>query len=91
MSADRFGGKLCHMGYDITVAVALRSSPRPHSLEVLADRFGAIEHEPGSKIVKITEHVAMPEEADAMAFVCALVADALPEGSKITGVSSKPD
>lgn len=59
-------------------------------LELLADRFEAIEHEAGSNTVKITEHVAMSDEADAVAFVRLLVADALPEGSTISEVVSTP-
>jgi hypothetical protein len=79
------------MGYDITVTAVMHSSPRAHDLEVLADRFEAIAHEPGSKTVKITEHVAMPDEPDALAFVRQLVTDALPQGSTITDVRSTPD
>lgn len=78
------------VGYDVTVMAVMHSSPRAHVLEVLADRFEAVEHEAGSKKVKITEHVAMSDEADAVAFVRLLVADALPEGSTITEVSSTP-
>jgi hypothetical protein len=79
------------VGFDVTVVAVLHLSPRPHALELLADQFEAVEHERGSKTVKITEHVAMPDEADAVAFVRLLVADALPEGSTITEVSSAPD
>lgn len=78
------------MGYDVTVTAVVHSSPRTHFLELLADRFEAVDHEAGSKKIKITEHVAMSDEADAVAFVRLLVADALPEGSTITEVSSTP-
>jgi len=57
------------VGYDVSVTVTMRSSPRPHELEVLADQFEAVEHDPGSTTVKIIEHVAVSDEADAVAFV----------------------
>ena len=75
----------------MTVVAVMHSSPRAHALEVLGDQFEAVEHEPGSKTVKITEHVAMSDEADAVAFVRLLVADALPDGSTIVEVSSVAD
>jgi hypothetical protein len=76
------------VGYDVTVTATLRSSPRAHVLEELADHFEAVEHEPGSATVKITEHVAVSDEADAVAFVRLLVAEGLPAGSTITVVTS---
>ena len=79
------------MGYDVTVTATMRSSPRARELEVLADQFEAIEHEPGSGTVKITEHIAMSDEADAMAFVRLLVAERLPAGATITDVTSTPN
>jgi hypothetical protein len=78
------------VGYDVTVTATMRSSPRAHALELLADQFEAVEHEPGSTTVKITEHIAVADEADAVAFVRGLVADSLPDGSKITEVTSTP-
>lgn len=79
------------MGYDVTVVATLRTSPKAHVLEVLADHFEALEHAPGSTTVTITEHVAMSDEAAAVEFVRALVGDALPDGAKITGVTSVAD
>ena len=79
------------MGYDVTVVVEMHASPRAHTMEALADHFEAVAHEPGSKTVRVTEHVAMSDEADAVAFVHALVEDALPDGSKITAVSATAD
>jgi hypothetical protein len=76
------------VGYDVTVTATMRSSPRAHALDELADHFEAVEHEPGSKTVKITEHVAMSDEADAVAFVRFLVEERLPDGSTITDVTS---
>jgi hypothetical protein len=79
------------MGYDVSVVAVLRSSPKAHVLDVLADRFEALEHAPGSTTVTITEHVAVADEADAVAFVRSLVVDALPEGAKITQVTATSD
>ena len=79
------------VGYDVRVTVTMRSSPRPHELEVLADQFEAVEHDPGSTTVKIIEHVAVSDEADAVAFVRLLVAERLPAGSTITEVTSTAD
>ena len=78
------------VGYE-RVTVTMRSSPRPHELEVLADQFEAVEHDPGSTTVKIIEHVAVSDEADAVAFVRLLVAERLPAGSTITEVTSTAD
>ena len=79
------------MGYDVSVVAVLRSSPKAHFLDVLADRFEALEHAPGSKTVKITEHVSVSDEADARAFVQSLVLDALPDGSTISDVTATSD
>lgn len=79
------------MGYDVTVVATLRSSPKAHVLEVLADHFESLEHAPGSTTVSITEHVAMSDESAAIEFVRALVDEALPDGAKITGVTSVSD
>jgi hypothetical protein len=76
------------VGFDVTVTATMRSSPRAHDLEVLADQFEAVEHEPGSATVKITEHIAMSDEAEAIAFVRLLVAEKLPQGATITEVTS---
>ena len=75
----------------MTVTATMRSSPRAQVLEVLADHFELVEHEPGSATVKITEHVAMSDEADAIAFVRLLVTEGLPDGSKITDVTTTAD
>jgi len=75
------------VGYDVSVTVTMRSSPRPHELEVLADQFEAVEHDPGSTTVKIIEHVAVSDEADAVAFVRLLVAERLPGAPATAKVS----
>lgn len=79
------------MGYDVSVVAVLRSSPKVHVLDVLADRFETLEHAAGSTTVTITEHVAVADEADAVEFVRSLVLDALPDGSKITQVTATAD
>ena len=79
------------MGYDVIVKATLPSSPRSKVLQGLADRFEAVEHEPGSTTVTITEHVAVSDEADAVAFVRGLVTEGFPEGSTITEVTSTPN
>jgi hypothetical protein len=84
---QRCSGAACHtvaVSYEVTVTAELRTVPTPHVVDVLADHFGAVAHERGSKALRITEHVAMSDEADALAFVRQLVAEALPDGAKIT-------
>ncbi|MEO6125311.1 MAG: hypothetical protein ABIR32_16530, partial [Ilumatobacteraceae bacterium] len=61
------------MGYDVTVKVEMKSSPKAHVIDVLDGQFEAVSHDAGSKVVMITEHVAMSDEADAIAFVRSLV------------------
>ena len=73
------------------MVAVLSSSPKAHALEVLADRFEMFEHAPGSKTIRITEHMSMSDEADAIAFVRSLVAEALPAGAAITEVTAAPD
>ncbi|MCU1359395.1 MAG: hypothetical protein JWN99_684 [Ilumatobacteraceae bacterium] len=83
-------GQTVAMGYVVTVVVGFLKSPNEHTMTALDHQFGAVEHEKGSKTVTVTEHVSIADEADAIAFVRSLVADAVPEGSKITGVSAVP-
>lgn len=79
------------MGYEISVVAELKKSPSPHEIEVLDRQFEALEHAPGSKIVTITEHVSMNDEATATEFVRGLVTEALPERSTITSVTATAD
>lgn len=79
------------MGFEVTVVAMLPSSPKGHALDELEHHFEVVAHPPGSKEVTISEHVSMPDEADAIAFVRALVMDALPQGSKLTQVSAVAD
>ncbi len=79
------------MGYEITVVAELRKSPSAHEIEVLDRQFEALEHAHGTKIVTITEHVSMNDEATATEFVRGLVTEALPDRSTITAVTATPD
>lgn len=82
---------LSAMGYDVTVKVEMHSSPKAHVIEVLDSQFEAVHHESGSKVVTITEHVLVSDEADAIEFVRALVGDAIPDGSTITDITVSAD
>jgi hypothetical protein len=76
------------MGYDVHVVVTLPKPPGHPLMTALNDKFEEAGHEPGSKIVTLVEHVSMPDEADAVAFVRSLVLDAVPAGSKITEITT---
>lgn len=78
------------MGFEVHVVVALPKPPNEALMAVLDHQFGAASHEPGSKIVSLTEHVSVASEADAVEFVRGLVLDAVPPGSKISEVTSAP-
>lgn len=79
------------MGYTVTVVASFGSSPTNHVIEGLADHFGHVDHPQGSKIVTLTEHVAVSDEADAVALVRSLVGDALPDGTKIVELTVAAD
>ena len=79
------------MGYDVHVEVALRALPTETLLAALDHQFEAVEHEPKSKTVSITEHVSVSDEADAVAFVRSLILDAVPDGSKISTITVDAD
>jgi hypothetical protein len=76
------------MGFVVTVLVMFPKSPTDHVITALDHQFGAVDHPHGSKVVTITEHVSVANEADAVAFVRSLVEDALPQGAKVTEVSA---
>jgi hypothetical protein len=77
------------MGFDVHVVVALRALPTETLLAALDHQFELVEHEARSKSVTITERVSVAEESDAVEFVRALVLDAVPDGSKISGISAE--
>ena len=79
------------MGFEVQVVVLLPKSPNAHAMDVLADHFASAVHDPGSKVVTLIEHVSVPDEADAVAFVRGLVFEVAPEGSKITEITATSD
>ena len=91
VTAARQMVKTVAMGFTVNVVAVFRSSPSHHVLDVLADHFGHVDHAPGSKTVNLTEHVAISDEADAVALVRSLMDDALPEGARITELTATAD
>jgi len=78
------------MGYEVRVVVTCQKAVHESLLTELDHRFATASHEPGSKVVTLTEHVSVTDEADAVAFVRALVLEAVPPGSKITEITAVP-
>jgi hypothetical protein len=76
------------MGFEVRVVVALPKPPSESLMSALDHQFGAAVHEPGSKLVSLSEHVSMSSEVDAVEFVRSLVLDAVPPGSKIAEMTS---
>jgi hypothetical protein len=74
------------MGFDVHVVVTLPRPPGHPLMTALNDKFEEASHEAGTKVVTLVEHVSMPDEADAVAFVRSLVLDAVPPGSTITEI-----
>ena len=66
-----------HMGFEVRVVAALPSVPSEAVVYELDHQFEHAEHETGSKTVHLVEHVSVASGADAVAFVSALVLDAL--------------
>jgi hypothetical protein len=79
------------MGFELKVVMVLPKSPNAHAMDVLADHFAAAVHDPGSKVVTVTEHVSVASEADAVEFVRGLVLEVAPDGSKITEITATSD
>ncbi len=78
------------MGYEVHVLVTLSKPPSEALMTALDHQFGSATHEHGTKTVKLSEHVSIPDEADAIGFVRSLVLDAIPPGSKISEISATP-
>jgi hypothetical protein len=78
------------MGFDVHVVVTLPKPPGHPLMTALNDKFEEARHQAGTKIVTLVEHVSMPDEADAIAFVRSLVVDAVPPGSTITEITTVP-
>ncbi len=79
------------MGFDVRVVVTLLKPPGQALMTALDHQFEAAAHVAGTKVVTLTEHVSVADEADAVAFVRGLVLDAIPPGSKISEVTSTSD
>jgi hypothetical protein len=79
------------MGFHVHAVVTLSKPPNEALMSELDHKFEVATHATGTKLVDLTEHVSTPDEADALAFVRALVLDALPPGSTIREISATPD
>ena len=78
------------MGFDVQVLLVFVKPPNEHVMSALDHVFGTATHALGTKTAVVTEHVSVANEADAIAFVRSLVADALPAGAKIAEISATP-
>jgi hypothetical protein len=76
------------MGFDVQAVVTLTRNPTNALLEALDHQFGAVQHEPGSKILTVLEHVATGDEGDAREFMRSLLVDAIPQGSTVTEITA---
>lgn len=90
VAADGHRVQTGRMGFDVQVVVTLLKAPSEALMSELDHRFGEAAHTHGTKTVEIREHVSMPSEADAIAFVRALVEEAIPPGAKITHIAAAP-
>jgi hypothetical protein len=79
------------MGFEVRVVVTLPAPATDALMTALDHHFEDVRREVGTKRVTITEHVSMTDEADAVEFVRALIAEAVPAGSKITEVTTAAD
>ena len=79
------------MGFEVEVVVQLLKPPGEAVMTALDHQFESASHVAGTKIVTLTEHVSMSDEADAVEFVRALVLDAIPPGGKITDLTAAAD
>ncbi|MEX0846301.1 MAG: hypothetical protein WD023_00845 [Ilumatobacteraceae bacterium] len=75
------------MGFDVRVVIEGKRPPDEALMKVLNDQFEEATHEPHSKTVVLREHVAVSNEADAVAFVRGLITELIPASSTITEVS----
>jgi hypothetical protein len=79
------------MGFQVHAVVQWSTKPTDAQMATLTDHFEHVEHDHGSKVISITEHVSVDNEADAIGFVRSLLLDAAPKGSTITRISADPD
>jgi hypothetical protein len=78
------------MGYDVEVVVTLKAAPTEVLMKELDHHFEVAAHQPGTMTVELIEHVAVTDEADAIAFVRGLVVDAIPPNAVITSIVAVP-
>jgi len=78
------------MGYDVEVVVTLKASPTEALMSELDHHFEVAAHQAGTLTVELIEHVAINDEADAIAFVKSLVLEAIPANAVITSISAIP-
>jgi hypothetical protein len=78
------------MGYDVEVVVTLKAAPTEVLMKELDHHFEVAAHQPGTMTVELIEHVAVSDEADAIAFVRGLVMDAIPPNAVITSIVAVP-
>jgi hypothetical protein len=78
------------MGFDVEVVVTLKAAPTEVLMKELDHHFEVAAHEPGTMTVELIEHVAVTDEADAIAFVRGLVMDAIPPNAVITSIVAVP-
>ena len=77
------------MGYEVHVVVTLTKPPSEALMTALDHQFGSATHEHGTKTVSLSEHVSVPDEADAIEFVRGLVVDAVPPGNSEVNTARK--
>lgn len=78
------------MGFDVEVVVTLKSPPTEVLMKELDHHFEVAAHQPGTLTVELIEHVAVADEADAIAFVRGLVVEAVPPNAVITSIAAVP-
>lgn len=78
------------MGFDVEVVVTLKAAPTDVLMKELDHHFEVAAHQHGTKTVELIEHVAVADEADAIAFVRSLVLEAIPANAVITSIVAIP-
>ena len=78
------------MGFDVEVVVTLKAPPTEVLMKELDHHFEVAAHPPGTNTVELIEHVAVADEADAIAFVKSLVLEAIPPNAVITSITAIP-
>jgi hypothetical protein len=78
------------MGFDVEVVVTLKAAPTEVLMKELDHHFEVAAHQAGTMTLELIEHVAVADEADAIAFVRGLVIDAIPPNAVITSITAVP-